>query len=81
MHTHKYEGNSSSLHLYCLLSVRRGPWFARDDLYGRYYAVARAGVGRGRSDIGADADTDANVDANAEEEGEAREEGNMGKDK
>ena len=51
-------------------------WFALDDLYGRYYAVARGGVGRGRSD----ADTDAGADVATDEEGETREGGKVGED-
>ena len=44
-----------------------------DDLYSSFYAAARGGVRRGRLDSDADADTD--------EEGEAREWGNVSKDK
>ena len=50
--------------------MRRGPWFALDALYGRYYAAARGRFGRGRSD----------ADADADEEGEARKGGDLGED-
>ena len=43
--------------------MKQGLWFALDDLYGRYYAAARGGVGRGRSYAYADADTDEEVEA------------------
>ena len=66
VHTHEDEEETSPLHLYCRLFVQRGPWFALDNLYGRYYEVARREVGRGRSDSNTDADTD--------DEREAREE-------
>ena len=64
MHTHKDEEEARPPHLYFRLFVQQGPCFALDDLYGRYYAVARGGVGCVRSDSNADADIN--------EEGEAR---------
>ena len=64
---------ASALHLYWDLFMRQVSWFALDNLYVRYYTVARGGVDRGRST----ADTDTNKD----KEWEAREGGDVGKDK
>ena len=76
MHTHKEDEEVRALHIYCRLFVQRGPWFKLDNLYGRYYAVARGGVGHGWLD----ANTDTNMDSDTDEEGEAREGGNLGKE-
>ena len=76
MHEDKKEARS--LHLYCRLFVRQGPWFTLDELYGEYYVAARGGGGvvRGRSD----ADADSEADSDTDEEGGAREGGNLGGD-
>ena len=40
---HEDEEKAIALHLYCCLFVRQGPWFALDDLYGRYYVIVMGG--------------------------------------
>ena len=58
MNTYEEKEEANNLHLYCRLFMLWGPWFALDDLYSRYYAVARERVGCGRLDADADADAD-----------------------
>ena len=57
--------------------MQQGLWFELYNLYGRYYAAARGGVSRGRSE----SNGDEYAGAKAYEEGEAREGGDLGDEK